>query len=111
MNSQSSEPESSPPAAPVLTRGEAARLRRGAQVLAPAVRVGKAGVTPTVVAELERAFAKAEVVKVKMSGDRDQRAAVAAALAAATHSTSTGGVGGVVILYRPKPVESDRDES
>lgn len=90
------------PAVPSLTRGEAARLRAAAQTLEVAVRVGKAGATPTIVAELERAFGKAELVKVKITGDREHRAALAAELAAASQSANAGGVGGVVALYRPR---------
>jgi len=91
------------PSAPALTLAEAACLRAAAQTLEPAVRVGKAGVTPTLIAELERAFAKSELVKVKVIGDRDQRRATAAALATATHAALAGGVGSVFALYRPRP--------
>jgi len=107
MTFASDSPDFPAPAAPTLTPGEAARLRAAAQTLDVGVRVGKAGLTPTLLVELERAFAKAELVKVKITGDRDHRAALANELAAASQSANAGGVGGVVALYRPRDADGD----
>ena len=67
-----------------LTSRERARLKARAHALGPIVRVGNAGVTPALLAEVGRALATHELIKVRIDhADRDERVAIGEAIAAA----------------------------
>jgi RNA-binding protein len=94
-------------ATPLTTR-ERAHLKARAHSLEPVVLVGHAGVTPTIVAEVERALTAHELIKVRLgSADRDARAALGDQLAASTGAAIVHRVGKVLILWRPRPQDSD----
>lgn len=80
------------------------RLRRIAHHLDPVVLVGDQGLSDAVTAETRRALDDHELIKVRLHvGDRDQRAALAATLAAATGAVVVQTIGKVVVLYRKNP--------
>src|SRR5688572_1563562 len=76
-------------------------LRSLAHALDPVVQIGAAGVTPGVLAALDRALADHELVKVRIARERDERREIADALAEATRSSVAGLIGHVAVLYRP----------
>lgn len=86
-----------------LTSRQRSRLRSLAHGLDPVVQVGRAGVTAAVVREVDDALAARELVKVRLAGDRDERAAFAAALVDASGAALAGLIGRMAILYRPNP--------
>jgi RNA-binding protein len=91
------------PAPPKPLRGLHRRfLRAKAQPLKPLVLVGAGGVTPAVIAALDRALLDHELVKVRSrgAGDIDD---CGAALADATGAHLCGTIGHTAILYRPHP--------
>ena len=93
-----------PKPAPSLTTRERASLKARAHALEPVVRVGHAGVTDAVVADIDRALEAHELIKVKIGeGDRDARVAHAATIAARTGAAVVQAVGRVLILWRPRP--------
>jgi RNA-binding protein len=67
------------------------------------VLVGRAGVTDAVVKEIDDALEARELIKVRLTGDREERAEAAAAIAARTRSELAGLIGRVAILYRRQP--------
>ena len=68
--------------------------------------VGNAGATKAVIAEVDRALAKHELIKVKVqSDDRELRKQIGDDLGAATDAAVVHRVGKIVILFRPKPDE------
>jgi RNA-binding protein len=69
----------------------------------PAVLVGRAGVTDAVVKEVDDALEARELLKVRLPGDREERAGAAAAIAARTSSELAGQIGRIAILYRRNP--------
>jgi len=89
-----------PPSAPSLTGAQKAHLRGLAQNLEPRVHVGKEGVTPALVLQLEQAFRKADLVKARFTAGREEMAAQAGQLAAATSSALVGAVGRTAAFYR-----------
>lgn len=90
--------------APTLTSRERAHLKARAHALEPLVSVGHAGVSPQLVAEVERALTAHELIKVRIGGtDRDERAALGDEVAAATEAVVVHRVGKIVILWRPRP--------
>jgi RNA-binding protein len=91
-----------------LTAKDRARLKAKAHALEPNVSVGHAGATKAVIAEVERALAKHELIKVKVQiDDRDERKQIGEDLAAGADAAVVHRVGKIVILFRPKPKESE----
>jgi RNA-binding protein len=87
-----------------LTAKDRARLKARAHALEPNVSVGNAGLTKAVIAEVERAIAKHELIKVKVqTDDRELRTDIGNELGRATDAAVVHRVGKVVILFRPKP--------
>ena len=87
-----------------LTPRERAHLKARAHALEPRVQVGHAGLTTALAAEVDRALAAHELIKVKiLDADRHVRAGIADALCAQTDAALVQSVGKVVILWRPKP--------
>jgi len=94
--------------APVLRRPKAdltgkqrSHLRGLAHHLDPVVQVGKDGVTPALVAAVQRALDDHELIKVRVleAAPQDRRE-VAPLLAEATGAHVVGQVGRLVLLYR-----------
>lgn len=89
---------------PTLTARERTHLKARAHALDAVVHVGHAGVTPEVIAEVERALTAHELIKVRVGGeDRTERKAVGDELATSTDAVAVHRVGKVVILWRPRP--------
>lgn len=91
-----------------LTSSQRKFLRGLGQRLKPQVFVGKQGASPSATAEVDRALARDELVKVKVTGDRATRDATAAALATETASEIAGNVGQSFLFYRAKPEGEER---
>jgi putative YhbY family RNA-binding protein len=90
-----------------LTNKERAHLKARAHALEPVVHVGNAGVTETLVAEVDRALTAHELIKVKIgTDDRADRAAIGDEICARTGATAVHRVGKVIILWRPRPIEA-----
>jgi putative YhbY family RNA-binding protein len=94
-----------------LTSRERARLKALAHALEPNVSVGNAGPTKAVIAELERALAKHELIKVKIQADdRERRKQIGDEIGASTDAAVVHRVGKIVILFRPKPDDAPADQ-
>lgn len=89
-------------AARALSGRDRRHLRALAHSLRPVVHVGEAGLTPEVVAALDRALLDHELVKVRLHEPEDKRT-LARALAEAAQAHLAGLVGHTAILYRPHP--------
>ncbi len=80
------------------------RLRGHGHALTPLVQVGKEGLTPAVVKQVERALFDHELVKVKMTGETpDDRFAVADGLAAVPGVNVVQVLGRTILLYKRHP--------
>jgi RNA-binding protein len=87
-----------------LSSRERARLKATAHALEPAVRIGHAGVTPELVAEVDRALTAHDLIKVSIAvDDRDDRHALGDDLAERVNGTAVHRVGKILILWRPRP--------
>ena len=76
-----------------LSSKEKAALRSAAQRIKASVRIGKNGITSEVLAELEEAFRKANLVKVAFNADRKTIVRLANELEKASGAACVGGVG------------------
>lgn len=86
----------------VLSGAEKTRLRGLGQTLAPAVTVGKNGLTPAILAQLERQLTQHPLIKIRLLGsDRTARASLLDELPNHLPCTVVGAIGGTALLYRP----------
>ena len=83
-----------------LSNAQIRYLRGLAHKLKPVVHLGQKGVTPSVLAELDAALTVHELVKVKLAGERDEKAALVERLRAETGAEVVQQIGFVVALYR-----------
>jgi len=89
-----------------LSSQERARLKARAHSLEPVVRMGHAGITPRLAAEVDRALTAHELIKVSIAvDDRNDRRALGDALAEQVNAAAVHRVGKILILWRPRPEE------
>jgi RNA-binding protein len=87
-----------------LTPRQRAHLKGRAHALEPVVYIGQAGVSDTVIAEVERSLEAHGLIKVKLAGaDRESRDALAETLCLRTGAAAVQQVGRVLVLWRPRP--------
>ena len=92
----------------VLTPKQKQFLRGLAHPLAPIVRVGKGGVTASVIAETKKSLHAHELIKVRIDVDEsDARRELAGRLASETASHLAGTIGKIAILYRERDEEPE----
>lgn len=89
------------PSAVPLTSTQRKHLRGLAHALRPVVHIGKAGLTPAVLTQLDAALAEHELIKVRFTEGRAARQALGAAIDSHLGCERAGEVGHVAILYRP----------
>jgi putative YhbY family RNA-binding protein len=89
-----------------LTPAERHALRGRAHRLDPVVLIGEAGLTPTVVAELDRALRAHGLIKIRVMGSgRAEREALLGAVCAATDAAPVQHIGKILVVYRERPAE------
>ena len=87
-----------------LTGAQRSHLRGLGQALPDHVRVGKAGVTPAFLQELQRLLRAHELVKLRFVGaDRVERAALGERIADEGRCICVGAVGHTALFFRPHP--------
>lgn len=91
-----------------LTGRQKRHLRSAAHHLNAVVQVGKNGLTPAVMANVDEALKSHELIKVRFSGDREEKRAFSETLAAELGAETVGMVGHVGIFYRQAEAEEDR---
>ena len=94
----------------VLTPRERAHLKGRAHSLEPTVLVGNAGLTEAVAAEVERALAAHELIKVRINGaDREGRDVLCEAIRARADAAEVQRVGKILVLWRPRPEQGSQE--
>jgi RNA-binding protein len=77
------------------------RLRARAHPLHPIAQVGRQGLSDAFLEEVDRALESHELIKVRLRGERDDRAEQLDAVAERLRCAVVATVGGVATLYRP----------
>lgn len=91
-----------------LTAKERAHLKARAHSLEPVVHIGHEGLTDAVIKEIDRALTAHELIKVRAGGDdRMERASFLEEICERTHSAPVQRVGKVLVIWRPRPENSD----
>lgn len=91
-----------------LTGKQRQYLKGLAHDLSPIVRVGKGGVTDSVIAETKKSLHSHELIKVRVDvDDSTERKATAGRLAEATDAHLAATVGKIAVLYRERDEEPE----
>lgn len=91
-----------------LTGKQKQFLKGLAHPLSPVVRVGKGGVTESVIAETKKSLHSHELIKVRIDvEDSKERRATAEQLAQAADAHIAGAIGKIAILYRERDEEPE----
>jgi putative YhbY family RNA-binding protein len=91
-----------------LTPKERQALKARAHGLKPVVLLGSAGLSPSVVQEIDRALIAHELIKVKVPGDdRAEREEIFASVAESLSAARVQAIGKLLVLFRPAPDETD----
>ncbi|MEM9744968.1 MAG: YhbY family RNA-binding protein [Pseudomonadota bacterium] len=91
-----------------ISAAERKQLKQIAHHLKPVVMLGAQGLSDGVRLELERALADHELIKIKLSGDRDQRAVLSSTLASDFQAAVIQQLGSTLTLYRQNPKADPR---
>ena len=83
-----------------LTSSDRKFLRGQAHELEPKVRVGKNGLTPAVLEELNKKLAEFGLLKIKVLATKESHDALLSSIAEKANCEIVGSVGSVVILFR-----------
>src|SRR6267143_3939607 len=82
-------------------------LKARAHALDPVVFIGGAGLSPAVLAEIDRALKSHELIKVRVNGaDRSGREAILEEICGQTGAQSVQHIGKILVIFRPGPEES-----
>jgi RNA-binding protein len=85
-----------------LTGAQKSRLRGLGQRIEASIKIGKEGVTPTIVGELRRQLGAHELVKLRFLGSpRDERATLCIKLSEESGGIFVGSVGQTALFFTP----------
>jgi putative YhbY family RNA-binding protein len=94
-----------------LTPKERQALKALAHGLKPVVLLGSAGLSPSVVQEIDRALLAHELIKVKVpSDDRTEREEIFASVAENLSAARVQAIGKLLVLFRPAPDKEEAPE-
>jgi len=87
-----------------LTGKQKRQLRSLGQTLDAALMIGKAGLTPQIIEQVQQLLLERELIKLRLTGPAgDVRKLMAAELEESTDATCAGIVGKTILLYKPNP--------
>lgn len=90
-----------------LSVSQRVELKARAHALKPVVLVGNAGLTPAVLAEIERSLKSHDLLKIRvMMDDREAREAMLQEICSAVNAGAVQHIGKILVIYRPleKPI-------
>jgi RNA-binding protein len=86
-----------------LTQAEKKSLRGMAQRLKSCLSIGRHGVTPTVLREIDTALRKNGLIKIRIDAGREQITLVSGAICSDLQCEQVGSLGKTVVLFREMP--------
>ena len=90
-----------------LTASDRRELKARAHALKPVVMIGNDGLTPSVIAEIDRALKSHELIKIRVAGDdRNARAAALDDICAQTGAAPVQHIGKILVIFRMNPEEA-----
>ncbi len=92
-----------------LTGAQKSHLRGLGQKIEPSLKIGKGGLTPALLTELQHALKAHELVKVRfVAAERDDRATLCDQIADEGRCVCVGAVGHTALFYRQHPDPAER---
>lgn len=79
------------------------QLKAQAHTLKPVIIVGQAGLTESVLKEIEITLDTHELIKIKIRAEKEQRNAIRDQIVADTKAELIQTIGQIVVVYRKKP--------
>lgn len=94
-----------------LTPAQRRALKARAHHLHPVVMIGDAGLTPTVLREIDINLKSHELIKIRVLGDdRSARAELIDAICTPLDAVAVQHIGKILVIFRPRP-DKDKDAS
>lgn len=84
----------------MISQSDKKRFRAIAHHLKSVVTISGNGLSENVLAELARALGDHELIKVRIVGDREERAEISEAMLEATGAELVQAIGGVAVIYK-----------
>lgn len=89
-----------------LSVAQRLELKARAHALNPVVIIGNAGLTPSVLNEIERSLKSHDLLKIRvMNNDREARDAMMQDICTAVEAAPVQHIGKILIIYRPLEIE------
>jgi RNA-binding protein len=88
---------------PVLTVAERLALKGRAHQLKPTVMIGNAGLTESVLKEIELTLKLHELIKIRVMAERPEREAILAEICANLNAAPVQHIGKIMVVYLPNP--------
>ena len=86
-----------------LTGATRKYLRGLAHGLKPVIQIGKKGINPEVIAQIDEALEDHELIKIKFNEFKEEKNDLAADIEEETDSECVGMIGNIAIFYRENP--------
>ncbi len=83
-------------------------LRAKAKTLEPIVRIGKNGLTESMIREIERHLKKRKLIKIKLLKSVEDRKTIAEEIAKRTNSELIEAVGFIVVLFKQQNIYKEK---
>ncbi len=80
------------------------QLKTQAHSLKPVNTIGQAGLTESVLKEIEITLNTHELIKIKIRAEKQQRKQLCQQIIADTHSELIQEIGQIIVIYRKKPI-------
>ncbi len=84
-----------------LTVLQRQNLKARAHALNPTVMIGNAGLTPAVLDEIARTLKSHELIKVRATGEREERDAMMLQICETLNAAPVQHIGKILVIYRP----------
>ena len=95
-----------------LTPTQRRTFKARAHHLEPVVLIGDSGLTPAVLREIDVHLKTHELIKIRVHGDdREARLRMIGEISSALDASPVQHIGKVLVMYRPKPVETAEKKS
>jgi len=95
-----------------ITPTQRRALRAAAHHLNPVVSISQKGLTPSVLAEIDRCLTAHELIKLRLYGiEREDRAALFAEICTALTCAEVQHIGNLLVLWRENPKDTTVQES
>lgn len=90
-----------------LTVLQRQNLKARAHALNPVVMIGNAGLTPAVLGEIARALKSHELIKIRATGEREEREAMLQEICETLNAAPVQHIGKILVVYQPQQEDAE----